>query len=302
MRSTSRFLFIALLSSLLSLTGCSSTDEKKEPRSYTAEEFYKQGVKQLKYHDYEGAILNFQGLEAEFPFSRYAEQAQLELIYAYYKDFDYEAADSAADRFIRLHPHHSNVDYAYYMKGLAASRVGGDALGDLIPVDNSQRDPAGAREAFSYFAQLLELYPDSRYAADARKRMVHLRNLLARNEIHAANYYFKRGAWLAAANRGKYVVENFAKTPAVADGLAVIIQAYTLLGSETLAKDALATLKLNFPDYPYLDKNGNFVLQSTNENRTWLNRASFGLFGKSTLVGFDTRELYNPQYKLEEDD
>lgn len=287
-----------LLFSLSLLTGCSTTEtEETVKKGHTAEDFYNIGVRQLKYHDYEAAIQNFQSLEAQFPFSRYAEQAQLELIYAYYKDYDLDAAQSAADRFIRLHPQHSNVDYAYYMKGITALNSSSDALGNFFPIDNTQRDPLGAREAFAHFSQLLEQYPDSRYATDARKRMIHLRNLLARYEIHAANYYIKRGAWLAAANRGRHVVENYPKTPAIADALAVMIQTYTLLDSPELAENALQTLRLNFPDYPYLDSNGNFILQSTNEERTWLNRVSFGLLGQSTLVGFDTRNIYNPQYQ-----
>src|SRR5690606_2141674 len=132
-----------------------------------------------------------------FPFGTYAEQAQLELIYAYYMSNDPDAAIATANRFIRLHPQHRNADYAYYMMGLSAFTKDKGMFERVLPTDLTMRDPGAARESLANFAQLLNRYPDSPYAADAKKRMLYLRNLLARYEIHVANYYFKRGAiWL----------------------------------------------------------------------------------------------------------
>ena len=142
-------------------------------------------------------------LESRFPFGRYAEQAQLELIYAHYNNYEPAAAIEAADRFIRLHPQHPNVDYAFYMKGLAAYTQDQGLFDRWLPRDITKRDTGYAQEAFAEFAQLLARYPDSPYAPDARARMVHLRNLLARAEINVANYYFRRGAYVAALNRGR---------------------------------------------------------------------------------------------------
>lgn len=284
---------LALLVALL-VTGCSSTDE--QPKQSTEKEFYDVAQRMLNSSQWEVAIRNLQLLEENFPFGAYAEQAQLELIYAYYKSNQPEAAIAAADRFIRLHPQHRNTDYAYYMKGLTSYTQNQGLFERFIPTDMTDRDPGAARESFAHFAQLLARYPDSQYAPDARKRMIHLRNNLARYEIHVANYYFKRGAYLAAANRGRYVVENFQQTPAVPDALAVMAQGYHLLGMDELAEDAVAVLKHNFPDYPNFDEDGAFNYQysiDVNE-RSWVNLLSFGMFDKQDLRGFDTRTIYNP--------
>ena len=238
------------------------------------------------------SIRALQTLESRYPFGRYAEQAQLELIYAHYGAYAPEAAIEAADRFIRLHPQHPNVDYAYYMKGLATATANEDFLTRMTPTDQTKRDTTFAKEAFAEFAQLVSRYPNSPYAPDAKARMVHLRNLLARHEIHVANYYFRRGAYLAAANRGRYVVENFQRTPAVADGLAVMAQGYLLLGMNDLAEDAIETLKLNYPDHPSLNRKGEFDTVYTEDGlqRSLINKASFGLFDPPKPPQFDSRK------------
>ena len=140
-------------------------------------------------------------------------------------------------------------------------------------------------------SQLVSRFPDSPYAADAKARMVSLRNLLARHEINVANYYFRRGAYLAAANRGRYVVEHFQRTPAVPDGLAVMAQGYLLLGMEDLAQDSIQVLAMNYPDHPSIDKNGEFTSVYTMDGlqRSWINRASFGLFDPPQPPQFDNR-------------
>ncbi len=288
---------LVILASLMLLAACSSQEEQG-PQYSTEKEFYEAAQRQLKSRQWEIAIDNLQALEANFPFGTYAEQAQLELIYAYYRNFEPEASSAAADRFIRLHPQHRNVDYAYYMKGLASFTEGSGLFERFLPTDLTMRDPGAARQSFAHFSQLLARFPNSQYAPDARKRMIYLRNLLARYEIHVANYYLKRGAFIAAANRGRYVVENFQQTPAVPDALAVMVQSYHSLQMEELGQNTLQTLQANYPNHPALDDNGNFNYQHSSRlgDRSWVSYATFGLFDKKDPPGFDSRELYNPEY------
>lgn len=276
-----RVLTIVLLVVGLLLSGCAS---HKEKNSQTGQQIYQQAKKQLDAGNYDLAIKNLQLLESRFPFGPYAEQAQLDLIYAHYQNYENDAAIEAANRFIRLHPRHPNVDYAYYMRGLANFTEGKGLFERFMPTDLTERDPGTARESFSDFAELLRKFPHSEYAPDARARMIYLRNLLARHEINVANYYFKRRAFLAAANRGRYVVENFPRTPAVPDALAIMVQAYMLLDMNQLADDTLAVLRLNYPHDPNLDKHGNFipVFTAAGEKPTWLSRLTLGLFGRTS--------------------
>lgn len=277
------------------LFGCAGNDELDELAADSGEQqMYDNAQRYLRSRNFDLAVRSLQLLESRYPFGKYAEQAQLELIYAHHGAFEHEAAVEAADRFIRLHPQHPSVDYAYYMKGLSAYNAQSDIFARFLPTDESSRDTSHAREAFAEFAQLIARFPDSPYAADAKARMVHLRNLLARHEILVANYYFRRGAYLAAANRGRYVVENFQRTPAVADGLAVMAQGYILLGMNDLAEDAIAVLKLNYPDYPALDRDGNFATDYDLDgaHRSIVNRVTFGLFDPPEVPQFDSRALY----------
>jgi outer membrane protein assembly factor BamD len=275
----------------LVLAGCSGNDELPDVADTGEQQMYEEAQRHLRNENFDLAVRQLQLLESRYPFGRYAEQAQLELIYAHYNAYEHEAAVEAADRFIRLHPQHPSVDYAYYMKGLAAYSASDDILQRFTRTDPTKRDTSQAREAFAEFSQLVARYPASPYAADARARMVHLRNQLARHEVHVANYYFRRGAYLAAANRGRYVVENFQRTPAVPDALAVMAQGYILLGMNDLARDAIDTLALNYPEHPSLDENGEFqsVYNLDGLQRSWINRASFGLFDPPKPPQFDNR-------------
>ncbi len=286
---------LCLLSITLVLGACSS--KKEDEVENTEQTLYEIAQKQLKTSSWDAAAETLQLLEENFPFGVFAEQAQLELIYAYFRTAEYELAIAASDRFIRLHPQHRNVDYAYYMRGVA-SFYSETAITTALISDVAKRDSGSAKDSFNYFSQLLTRYPDSPYALDARQRMVYLRNLLARQEIHIANYYFRRGAFVAAANRGRYVVENMQGTPAVPDGLAVMAQAYHLLDMQDLAKDAVRVLALNFPDYPYLNEEGKFEYRyKLKPTRNWVSYLTFGLLDKSEFVAFDTRYIYNPEYK-----
>jgi len=291
-----KFRLIAVMLLGLSLAGCSwfGGDDDELPPDQGERALYNSAQKSIRSANYEVAIKNLQLLEARYPFGPYAEQAQLELIYAYYQNYDSAEAVSAADRFIRLHPQHPNADYAYYMKGLSSFTEGQGILERFLPTDQTHRDPGPARQSFADFSQLIARYPSSEYAADARARMVYLRNLLARYEINVANYYFKRRAYVAALNRGRYVVENFQETPAVPDGLAVMAQAYLILGMTDLAEHSIASLRKNYPQHPSLDDNGEFIAANVpgERDRSWTNILSLGFMDNAEPPEFDNRDLF----------
>lgn len=290
-----RSLQLSLFLCTIFLAACSSNEEKDEVTD-TEQVIYEIAQKQLRSSSWNSAGETLQLLEEHFPFGTYAEQAQLELIYTYFRTVDYELAIAASERFIRLHPQHRNVDYAYYMRGVA-SYYNETAITTVLISDVSNRDSGSAKESFNYFSQLLSRFPDSIYVSDARQRMIYLRNILARQEIHIANYYFRRGAFIAAANRGRYVVENMQGTPAVPDGLAVMAQAYHLLEMQDLADDSVRVLAKNFPEYPSLDSDGQFNYRyRLKAKRNWLSYITLGLLDKSEFVNFDSRHVYNPQY------
>ena len=291
MKITNKALFL-LVTLLLALAGCSSNDDR--PEDMTEQELYELAQTQLKDKSFNQAVRTLQLLETRYPFGPYAEQAQLEIIYAHYRGYDQDAAVAAADRFIRLHPRHKNIDYAYYIKGLANYQQGEGFFSRFTLTDQTRRDPGAALKSFQDFRQLLTRFPESPYARDASARMKFLRARLARYEINVANYYFKRGAWLAAANRGRHVVENFPGAPATGDALAVMVQAYRLLDMGELAEDSLAVLQKNYPQHPSLDDKGRFIdkFTLTDEKGSFINRASFGLFGQAEPPRFDNRAEY----------
>ncbi|MCH8175584.1 MAG: outer membrane protein assembly factor BamD, partial [Proteobacteria bacterium] len=181
------------------------------------------------------------------------------------------------------HPENENVDYAYYMKGLSSFSDNKGLLNRFLPIDPTKRDPGRSRESFSDFSQLLALYPDSPYAADARARMIFLRNNLAAYEIHVANYYLERSAYIAALRRGQYVVENFQGTPAVADGVAIMIEGYLRLGLDDLADTSLALLRENYPQHEALDDSGNFIIRTEITDPSLLYTVTFGLIGDNRV-------------------
>ena len=290
-----------LILSLSLTTGCSwlgwGDEEQTEEDSagLTEKDFYERIQSSLNASNWTVAISNLQLLESQFPFGKYAEQGQLELIYAQYKSGDYESSIASADRFIRLHPQHPNVDYAFYVKGLSEISQTGGFFDSFLPTDSSMRDIGDARGAFTTLTELLSRFPESPYAADARKRLVSLRNRLARAEIHVANYYFTRGAYLAAANRGRFVVENFQQSPAVPDGLAVMAQAYYLLEMRELADNSVEVLVANYPEHPSLDSNGQFDFERRllADQDSWLDKLSFGVLKRIKPPSFDSRSVYD---------
>jgi outer membrane protein assembly factor BamD len=228
------------------LGGCGLLpDQKDETKDWTAERFYSEASGALRDKNYQTAIKYYELLDARYPYGRYAMQGKLDLAYAYYKDEEPEAAIDALDRFIQLYPASPALAYAYYLRGIVNFHQTMGFVDRFVPTDTAQRDPGAATESFRDFMQVIEQYPDTAYARDARKRVIFLRNNLASSEVHIAQYYLDRGAYLAAAKRANNVVANYQRTPAVADALAIMADAYTQLGMTDLAADTKRVLALN---------------------------------------------------------
>ena len=238
------------------LTGCSifgAPTVIDETKGWPVQRIYEEGQTKMRDKDYEKAISYFQTLESRYPHGRYATQAQLEIAYAYYKKGDPISCVAAADRFIKLHPNHPNIDYAYYIKGLASFNERG-IVEKLTQQQISDRDPKTLRASFLALKDLVARYPDSRYAKDAVLRMTYLVNALADHELHVARYYMKRTAYVAALNRCKFVIESYPDAPAVEEALVISISAYDALGMEDLKQDTLRVLETNYPNSRMLAK------------------------------------------------
>jgi outer membrane protein assembly factor BamD len=239
------------------LAGCGLFPEQiDETTGWSANKLYARAKESLADGNYTQAVQYFEKLEARYPYGPYAQQAQLEIAYAYYKDNEPISAIAACDRFIKLHPNHPNVDYAYYLKGLANFVEDRSLLASIGDQDMSERDPRAAREAFAAFKELAARFPESKYTPDAIARMKYLVNALAYHEVHVARYYYTRGAYVAAANRTKYAVENYPQTPAVEEALAIMARSYDQMGMADLRDDALRVLKTNYPNSPWLSGDG----------------------------------------------
>lgn len=285
------FMTLLLTLTALNLAGCESLgnlwpfgdDEEEVPES-TEQALYRSAQSSLRSGNYTAAITKLEALETRFPFGSYGEQAQLELIYAHFMAYDQESAIRAADRFIRLHPQHTNVDYAYYLRGLAQFESGRGYIDRIGTAEVARRDMTSVEAAFADFNQLVVRYPASSYAPDARQRMIYLRNLLAEAELAIADFYMRRGGFVAAANRARYVVENFPGAPATPDALVIIIEANHRLGLTDSANDALRVLAVNYPDHTGFDDQGNFLLEEVvrNRDRSWINILTFGLLDRPT--------------------
>lgn len=248
-----RLMLVSLIL-LVSACGNSLTKATDETADWSAEQLFHAAEVQLKQKNYSEAVGYLEKLEGRFPYGRYVQQAQLDIAYAYYRDGQNDLALAAVERFIHLHPAHPSVDYAYYLKGLISFNIKRGTLDFLLPQkDYADRNPEAMKKAYSAFRDLVDRFPDSRYAVDARKRMVYLHNLLAKHEIYVARHYFERGAYVAAVNRAKYVLENYQRTPAIEDALGIQIKAYSKLGMPRLAKDAERVLRLNYPKSSYLE-------------------------------------------------
>jgi outer membrane protein assembly factor BamD len=248
-----RSLLAALLAAVaLVAAGCSSLNSQDETLGWSAQRIYGEAKDAMASRDWQKAIKLLEKLEARYPYGRYAQQAQLEIAYANWKDGERASGIAAADRFIKLYPNHPNVDYAWYLKGLINFYELQGVLSWLTTPDMSDRDPKAARDAYFALREVVTRFPDSRYADDARARMRFLVNSLASNEVHVAKYYMKRGAFLAAANRAQYAIEHYPQAPAVEEAMAILVRAYDSLGMTDLRDAAGRVLTKNFPDTEYL--------------------------------------------------
>lgn len=245
------YLPLILSLALLSLSGCAffEKEEVKADESWSVERIYAEAKAALDLGDYVTAITYYEQLEARFPFGEYAQQALLESAYAHYKNDEPETAIATLDRFMRVYPLNPNIDYAIYLRGLVNFHRDIGLIETYVPRDESQRDPGSAEDALRDFTRLVKRFPKSRYADDSAQRIVYLRNRLAQHEVHVANYYMRRSAYLAAANRAKYVIENYTRTPAMPEALVLMAKAYKVMGMNDLSQDALRVLELNYPGH-----------------------------------------------------
>lgn len=258
--SLMRILALATAATLLALAGCGGNGTREQLG--TADRLYELGKRAADSGNYRDAIVYYEQLEARFPFSNPARQAQLDLMHAYYMNREPEAAIDQADQFIRENPAHPRVDYAYYIKGLVQFERNPNFLERWFNVDLSQRPPIDARKSFQAFQTLVQRFPDSPYAADARQRMIFLRNRLAGYEVYVANFYLERGAYVGAINRAKYTIENYDGAPQVKRALEIMAEAYRRLGMPQLAEDSERVLRENFAN---VDEVG----QQRRERKAW---------------------------------
>lgn len=266
-------LSIFILSIMIS--SCSSNEEIPDER-LLEKELYDQAQLRLKNGSYSTAIRSLEALESRFPFGRYAEQAQAELIYAYYMNAQFEASQSAAERFINLHPRHTHSGYAYYMKGLASFTDDSGLFSRYFQSDLAKREVVMAQQSFDELSDFIARYPDSKYVPHAKQRMIYLRNLLAQHEVYVADFYMKRGAYLAAIGRAKYVIEHLPNTPQTPYALSILVEAYGLMEYEELRKINLEILNSNYPNF-------NIQENESVTDRSWTNILTLGLLGNENI-------------------
>ena len=257
------------------ISSCSSNEEIPDER-LLEKELYDQAQFRLKDGSYSMAIRSLEALESRFPFGRYAEQAQAELIYAYYMNSQFEASQSAAERFINLHPRHTHSGYAYYMKGLASFTDDSGLFSRYFQSDLAKREVVMAQQSFDELSDFIARYPDSKYVPHAKQRMIYLRNLLAQHEVYVADFYMKRGAYLAAIGRAKYVIEHLPNTPQTPYALSILVEAYGLMEYEELRKINLEILNSNYPNF-------NIQENESVTERSWTNILTLGLLGNENI-------------------
>ncbi len=235
------------LSTLTDLFGGKGGDSKEdEHANWTARQFYDAAKQERSEGSYEKAIKLYEKLEARYPFGDLATQAQLDITYAYYKNGEWDSALAAADRFIKLNPTHERVDYAYYMRGLVNYNKGKTFVDRFVPTDSSQRDPGAARESLRDFNELITKFPSSKYTPDSKQRISALRNNLAMYEVHVADYYLRRGAYVVVVKRCNEVVEKYPRTQAIPQALKLMEEAYRKLEMDDLANDTARVYALNY--------------------------------------------------------
>ncbi len=251
-----KLLVVVATSALLALSGCGMLPSKTdEAQKWSAEKLYAEAREEMSAGQYDAAIKLFQRLESNYPFGTYATQAQMEIAYAHYKARDQAEALAAVERFIKLHPNHAQVDYMYYLRGLINFNDQIGFLSVIYSQDPSERDPRATREAFAAFKALVDRFPNSKYAPDSIARLNYLINAMAQYEVHVANYYFRRGAYMAAVNRAQNAVSDYSESPSREEALFIMIRSYDKLGMFDLRDDTQRVFLLNYPDSRFMNPN-----------------------------------------------
>lgn len=249
-----------IFAALLSLSGCGLLPEQKdETAGWSANKLYTQAKEAMSEGSWDKAVKYFEKLESRYPYGRYAQQAQIEVAYAYFKSGEAASAIAACDRFVKLHPDHPNVDYIYYLKGLVTFNEDLGMMGYVSMQDQTERDPKGMRESFDAFKTLSSRFPDSKYTPDAVQRMKYLVSAMAANEVHVARYYMKRKAYVAAANRAQIAIKNYPDAPAIEEALFVMVKAYDEMGMIDLRDDVERVMRKNYPNSVYYTRGLNRV-------------------------------------------
>ena len=245
---------IALIAVIL-IAGCSSTKVEVDPTiGWSAERLYQDAREEISAGNWEDARKRLEAIEARYPFGGYAQQALIDQAYVNWKDSEPEQALAAIDRFQQQYPNHPGTDYMLYLKGLVTFTPPSASFMNITSQDPSERDPKGLRESYDSFNELIARYPDSRYTADAKQRVAWLVNTIAQNEVYVAQYYYKRGAYVAAANRAQTVITDFQGVPIAEKALYIMVQAYDKLNLTDLRDDAKRVLDQNFPNSKYYEQ------------------------------------------------
>ena len=264
--------------------GCSSNPSKKEvvdkgPQS-SEQVYFEKAQKSLERNQYTDAVKSLEALDTYYPTGQYTQQAQLELLYAKFKQKDYEGTIALAERFIRLNPQHPNVDYAYYVRGVANMEMNYDSLIRYTSLQQSHRDVSYIKVAYQNFVDLIRRFPSSKYSVDAAQRMKYIGQELAESEMNAARFNIQRKAWLAAAKRAQWVIEHYPQTPQTPEALATLAYSYQKLGDTATSQQYVDILKLNYPNL--VKSNGEVNLRAARKDSSWVNRATLGLLGRQS--------------------
>lgn len=253
--------YLVVLGLFITLVGCKTLtgflgDLKKEEdddgpfKGQTAKQLYQDAQAAMKKKDYTGAIKRFEAMETMYPFHDNAEKAEMELIYAYYEKEDYLLSGAAAERFIHLYPRAKHVDYAYYIKAMSNFKQLRGPIAGLLPMDQSWRDPGTQSQAYSDFATLVQMFPDSRYKANSEQHMIYLRNMFAKAELNVSKYYYERRRFVAAAERASFLIQTYPQAPSVKEALGLLYRANLALELHDAANDALKVYQDTFGGTP----------------------------------------------------
>ena len=272
--------------------GCSSNPSKKDvvdkgPQS-SEQVYFEKAQKSLERNQYTDAVKSLEALDTYYPTGQYTQQAQLELLYAKFKQKDYEGTIALAERFIRLNPQHPNVDYAYYVRGVANMEMNYDSLIRYTSLQQSHRDVSYIKVAYQNFVDLIRRFPSSKYSVDAAQRMKYIGQELAESEMNAARFNIQRKAWLAAAERAQWVIEHYPQTPQTPEALATLAYSYQKLGDTATSQQYVDILKLNYPNL--VKSNGEVNLRAARKDSSWVNRATLGLLGRQSK-NIDTKNI-----------